>query len=106
MFWFVFFALLIAVVFKFLCSADVKEGFADVGQAISRDDAGVRNDCMVAEEDAAMRRLHRNMWMRGGNRIDDVANAQTKIIGAEINADTDKAQKKLTRDARRLALQQ
>lgn len=85
------------------------EGFAGTDTAgwaqVSKSIEGVRNDCLIGEEDARMKRLHRNMWMRGGNRVDDVANFQARIIGQEINEDTDKAQRKLTAEARKWALE-
>ena len=65
---------------------------------------GVRNDCLVAEEDLNMKMLHRNMWSRGSNKIDEVANFQTKIVGDEMNEDTKKAQRKAMKETKKLAL--
>ena len=56
------------------------------------------------DEDKLMRELHRNMWQRGSNRIDDVANFTAKVVGAEIQVDTEKAQKRLMKAAREEAL--
>ena len=81
-----------------------REGFANVGDQMRQSAVGVRNDCLMAEEDAHMKRLHRNMWMRGGTKVDE-ANYTAQLVGAEINEDTDKAQKRLIESARKAALQ-
>lgn len=80
------------------------EHFAEAGNEINMSVEGVRNNCLICEEDKMMERLHKIMWMRGGTKVDDVANWTGKIIGAEINKDTEKYQKKVMGDAKRLAL--
>jgi hypothetical protein len=98
-----------------------KEGFTNVEPAgeggkgggsdtagwsqVSEKVRGVRNECLIKEQDANMRRLHRNMWMRGGTRIDDVASVQSRIIGMDINKDTDKAQRRIMAAAKKWALE-
>lgn len=102
-------------------SAEVKEGFTSVEPAgeggkgggsdtagwtqVSEKVRGVRNECLIKEQDANMRRLHRNMWTRGGAKIDNVASVQTRIIGMEINKDTDKAQRRIMAAAKKWALE-
>ncbi len=66
--------------------------------------SGVKDYCKEVEEDALMKRLHRNAWSTGSNRINDAANPVTKLIGKQIMRDTDKAQQRLMGQAKSLAL--
>lgn len=107
--WSLFGVLVVCVLFKSHYNwigegVEEKEGFADVGDQMRQSAVGVRNDCLIAEEDAHMKRLHRNMWMRGGTKVDEAANYTAQLIGQEINEDTDKAQKRLIAAARKAAL--
>lgn len=106
---FIFVSLVMAIIVRVI----IRFSDQDLDRDLDRDrewehfeqkDRGVRDDCVIAEEDIRMKLLHKNMWMRDSTKVNDVASYTAKIIGNEMNEDTEKAQRIGMTNAKKLAL--
>ncbi len=100
--------LIIVIILKQIYTILGKKGSGNIVENFDPDmnaDRGFVTECSIREADEDMKRLHRNVWMTGSTRVDEVAGAEAIKIGKRINRDTDKAQKRIMSATRALALQ-
>ena len=100
--------LIIVIVLKQIYTKLGKKGSGYIVEKFGPDmnaDRGFVTECSIREADKDMERLHRNVWMTGSTRIDEVAGTEAITIGLRINKDTDKAQKRIMSAAKELVLQ-
>lgn len=68
---------------------------------------GSMNMCVIGEQEALMRRLHRNSWSGGGvTKVNEVVGNVSKLVAEDINKDTRRMELEIMRKAKKLALQE
>ena len=68
---------------------------------------GVTNMCVIGEQDALMRRLHKNSWSGGGvTKVNEVVGPVGKLVAEDINKDTRRLELAMMSEAKKLALEE